>query len=134
MFINYRKGEIAVLKVMLTAAKKGYVVSMPTVEARYDMIIDDGESLLRVQVKYAGSKKTDGSVGLDLQKNTRGNTKKRPYTKDEIDMVLAYVPYCDKVVMLGPDLFDGRSSISLRYSPSINSQLKGVHFVDDLEW
>ena len=37
VFKTYRKGQIAELRVELRAVEKGYIVSRPTTEARYDV-------------------------------------------------------------------------------------------------
>jgi hypothetical protein len=135
MFENYSKGQIAVLKVQLRAAEKGVAVAIPTVEMRYDMIVDDG-TLRRAQVKYVAQEETDGSVTLDLRKETRGNGKKRTYSRDEIDMVLAYIPAVDKIICFGPEVFEGRQTITIRFkqSETKKKRRKGIHFIEDYLW
>ena len=49
------KGEIAVLKARLRAIEKSILWSTAQEGCRYDAVIDDGITLKRVQVKYAGA-------------------------------------------------------------------------------
>ena len=136
MFDKFAKGQTAMLKVQLRAAELGVVAALPTTEARYDLLIDDGKKIHRAQVKYAGAVgcKVDGAVTLDLRKATRGNGNVRPYTKDEIDVVLVYVPQTDTVMWIGPELFDGKHSLSFRFEKAKNGQSKGVRVVGDFAW
>jgi len=137
MYQTYRKGQIAVIKVQLRAAEKGYVVAFPTTEARYDILLDDGKQIVRVQVKYGGtynSKKVKGVAQVDLRKSTRGCSERRPYSKEEVDVVLVYLPQVEKIVWLDSDHFDLRASISLRFEKSKNNQQANVNDIDGLIW
>jgi hypothetical protein len=133
MFITHQKGEIAQLKAQLRATEKGYIVSRPTVESRYDLLVDDGQTIKKVQIKYADNYATDGSVILDLRKETRNNGKKKLYNASEIDLLLVYVPKIDKVVSLGPELFADKKSITLRFAPP-KKQTSKMLMVDSLFW
>lgn len=137
-----QKGEIAKLKVELRAAQKGWTVSRTIEGARYDLILDDGTSLYRAQVKWAEGKAShsQGSVSLKLTKNAGDDrnkvyrrTKTRVYTTNEVDVILAYIPQVEKVCWLGSQFFDGKTSIVLRFSPA-KKQYPGLHLVDDLVW
>lgn len=60
MRITQRKGDIAVSQSIATFTKLGYDVSLPLTEsAAYDIIVDTGLELKRVQVKYLGSREVD---------------------------------------------------------------------------
>ena len=113
--------------------EKEVVVSKPTVEARYDLVLDDHGKLSRVQVKYAGDER-GGAVNVDLRKETRNNGQKRVYTSDEVDAILLYVPKIDRVLWLGADLFHNRKSISIRLTPTVNGQKQGIIFAESLGW
>jgi hypothetical protein len=49
-----QKGELALLHVLQRAVENGWIVSRPTRDCRYDLVLDDGDRLYRAQVKYAG--------------------------------------------------------------------------------
>jgi len=48
-----QKGEIAMLRVLQRAVERGWLATRPTRDYRYDLVLDDGERVYRVQVKYA---------------------------------------------------------------------------------
>ncbi|MFH1720870.1 MAG: group I intron-associated PD-(D/E)XK endonuclease [Patescibacteria group bacterium] len=55
-----RKGDIAVSEAIAEFTKMGFDVSVPLTEsAAYDLIIDTGELLKRVQVRYTSSGEVD---------------------------------------------------------------------------
>src|SRR5437870_5581965 len=95
------KGQIALLKVLLAAAKKGAAVSLPTAPVRYDCIVDYQGRLFRAQVKYADGKspRSAGVVRVDFRR------RKRCYTKEEIDVLFVYVPQVDRVCWFPPEIF-----------------------------
>jgi hypothetical protein len=114
---THEKEIISCLKFEMTAQKRGAVVSKPTTDfVRYDYIVDWNGKLYRVQVKYCGakdSKATQGACQLQLRKRKRDK-----YTKDEIDALVVYMPRTDKVYWFGPEVFDGKTSLCLRYGPT----------------
>ena len=55
-----RKGDIAVSQAVASFTKLGYDVMLPLTESlSYDLIVDTGTSLKKVQVKYSSSKDVD---------------------------------------------------------------------------
>lgn len=132
------KGEIACLKTEMRAIDKGFIVSKPYIECRYDRIIDDGKKLHRVQIKYAGNKR-GGTSNVKLYKyskngNKKGQDKPSTYSKDEIDAVLVYIEEINKVCWFPSDVFDGKKELNIRTSPSKNGQTKGCLFASDYIW
>lgn len=133
------KGHIAQLKVELRAAEKRLTLSKPLVDARYDYILDTEGKLERVQVKYANgvSKDSEDSVVIKLNKWSLGGANRRclrPYTEDEVDVLLLYVPRIDKVVRIEQADFCGKSDLYLRLAPTRRGQRKGILFAEDLLW
>jgi Protein of unknown function (DUF3257). len=134
---NFQKGELACLKVEQIALEKGYIVSKPTIEGtRYDRIIDCNNRLYRVQIKYAGTKQTnsEGCICIDLRKKTNSGKKISSYNRNEVDVVLAYIPEIDKVCWFEPDLFEGKQTLTIRYEPSKNGQVKNIIFAENYIW
>lgn len=75
-----------------------YAVSLPFTDSeRYDAILDDGESLFRVQVKTGRLK--DGTVRFNVSDSrpNRTENKRKEYTKDEIDSFVVYCPKLDTI-------------------------------------
>lgn len=124
------KGQKAELLIEVRAAEKGFVVSKPTTPARYDAILDDGCRLYRVQMKYAEASPSaaDGAVVVELRR--RGEV----YSKEEVDLLLVYIAPVNKVVALKSNQFCGKSTLTLRYAATKNSQVAGTVMVDDLLW
>jgi hypothetical protein len=60
---------------------KGWIASRPTRDCRYDVVLDDGERLYRVQVKYAGRRAVhcDGAVSLDVINGRRARSHVQQY-------------------------------------------------------
>jgi hypothetical protein len=131
-------GQIALLKVEIRAMAKGLTVSKPTVECRYDLILDDGSRLYRAQVKYADGKPTSssqGAVSVGLRKwRDRGRAVLPCYTADEIDLLLVYVPKIDKVLCFGPEVFDGRTQMQIRIAAARNNQVRNCLIADEYVW
>jgi hypothetical protein len=69
-----------------------------------------------------------GSILLHLRR------RKRRYTKEEIDVLLVYVPQLDQVCWLPPDEFHNRSSVSFRVKPARNGQRKRCRMIEDYIW
>ena len=56
MRVTQRKGDVATARAIATFTRMGCDVSIPLTEsAAYDLVVDDGTQLQRVQCKYCGS-------------------------------------------------------------------------------
>lgn len=62
------QGNIGQTAVMLDALKRGYHVSVPLEGAAYDLVVDQGTKLIRVQVRSASS--IDGKLKVRLRYST----------------------------------------------------------------
>ena len=135
MHVTHQKGEIAQLKVQLRAAEKGVVLSKPLVESRYDFILDDGNRLERVQVKYASGKPphSTGSVKINL-KSWEGRLLRRRYCAGEVDALLVYIPQIDGVLRFEAEVFCERASFTVRLEPAKNGQTKSIINARDFIW
>lgn len=71
-------GYVGEQKVASEALKRGYIVSKPVVESRYDLLIDNGKEIKRVQVKYSGWEKQSGAYTITLKSECRNNGIKKP--------------------------------------------------------
>jgi hypothetical protein len=131
------KGQLAVLKIQQRAMEKGCIVSVPTTESVYDLLIECNHKILRVQCKYGDGKvsEADGSVRIEFSKR-EGNSKYKhgTYTSQEVDLILAYVPRIDKILAFPPSIFEGKRMICIRTELPKNNQKKGIRFADDFIW
>jgi hypothetical protein len=130
-----QKGNIAEAAVALAAVKLGFDVYLPITEGgRYDLIIQAGPRLLRVQCKWAG---LNGDVivlrSYSARRSVGGKLINRHYTRDEVDMFAAYSPDLDQCFLLPPELWERRRQVHLRISPTLNNQARGINWAKDFE-
>ena len=94
------KGNIGEIKVASEFIKWGCIVSFPFGDnARYDLIIDDGDSLKRVQVKYADSKE-NGSWKCICVSSTNHTTNKNLHGyQNDVDIMAFYIAELDECIM-----------------------------------
>lgn len=131
------KGVEAQLKAEIRANELGYIVSKPTTECcRYDMIIDTGDGLKRLQVKYCDckAKSANGAVVLNLRKFSSNNNERPYYTQNEIDALVVYVKPINKLCYFPIDVIDGKKSINIRYETAKNNQRTNVFDFQDYLW
>jgi hypothetical protein len=82
-----QRGEMAEAAFVAKATALGYAVAKPWGESsRYDLIVDCGRKLLRVQVKSAHRAGEHGGYTFHAHGNSYA-----AYGKDEIDLLVAYV-------------------------------------------
>jgi PD-(D/E)XK nuclease superfamily protein len=128
-YTTAQKGELALQR----SVEKGWLASRPTRDCRYDLVLDDGKHLYRVQVKFAARKSSHatGVVSLDF---TKGGRRNRMYLDHEVDAVLVYVAPTDALVWLGSERFHNRRAVQLRYAPTRSGQKNGCLLVEDVVW
>ena len=120
--------------VALDLRRRGYRLAFPYGEdCDYDLIVDRGGKLERVQVKHVHS---DGNVleircGSHSLTNGRVRATKR-YTADMIDWLAAYDASSERCYYVPASLLgNGRSLISLRLTPARNNQLARIRMAED---
>jgi hypothetical protein len=126
-------GDISELRVASALAELGYAVSKPLGEnQRYDLIVDDGERLQRVQVKTGRIR--NGVIIFNCcstHGHRRNSLQTRPYT-GQIELLAVYCPENQKVYLLREaDLT--RSKIQLRLIPTRNNMVKTIRWARDFE-
>ena len=106
-----RRGEIAEAAFLSKASSMGFGVAKPWGDSdRYDLIVDVGGCLLRVQVKSAHRVCAQNSGGYHIraQSGRRG-----PYRTDEIDLLVAYIVPEDIWYIFPPSAFKTMKSMRL---------------------
>lgn len=127
-----RKGNVAELAIAKEAAKLGLSVLKPMTEHEaYDLALDLGPRILRVQCKWARC--TGDVVIVNLARNRRapGGFSRGNYTADEIDAVAAYCDALDRCFFIPVEAVDGRWSFQLRLSPPRNGQRAALNWADE---
>ncbi len=140
MFVNTadsnHKGSRAELEVAAAAARFGLGVLHPLTEhGRYDLVLDLGGRLVRMQCKW-GRIVDDQliAVGLKTSRHTPSGYLRTCYDASEVDAVAVYCGDNDTCYLLPIALVEGRSSIHLRLQPPRNGQRASLHFAAHYEF
>lgn len=116
-------GDYAELKVAAEFMKKGFIVSRPLAEyAAYDLIVDTGEKMLRIQVKARSI--TKGAV---VVQNASAN---RRYKENDFDIVACLCIDTDEIAVFAREDITGATN-NFRIVESKNNQAIGVRFFKD---
>jgi hypothetical protein len=130
-----QKGAVAEAEITAAALHLGLVVLSPLCEGgRYDLVIDTGARLLRVQCKWASRQGDVLSARCVTSRHTPGGYVRSTYSAHEVDAVAVYAPDTDGCYLIPISEAEGRSTISLRLSPTRNNQATGVHWARDYEF
>lgn len=124
------KGEVSEGHVIAHLLKMGYSVSMPFGDnQRYDLILDDGERLWRIQVKTARLQR--GCLVFNAA-SVNGFTGVKTDYRGQIDLFLAYSPDTDKVYRVPVDEA-GINEVNLRIEPPKGGPRSTIRWARDYE-
>src|SRR5215213_6071049 len=129
-----RKGAIAETAFASHATRLGFDVYRPVAEGgRYDLILDVGLRLLRVQCKWG--RRTGGVISVNLHtfRRTKDSYVRTVYTSEEVDAIGVYCAALDRCYLLPISLLDGRRGVHLRVDPSRNNQHALGNWAHDYE-
>jgi hypothetical protein len=120
-------GDRSELEAAVALARAGYIVSKPLGDSyRYDLIIDDGERLARVQVKtgrlHAGAVKFNCSSSH----SHRGGSASRAY-RGEIEFLAVYCPETGETYLV-PEADLGNTKMHIRIKPTTNQQSRNINW------
>ncbi len=102
-----RKGDVAVAQCIATFTRLNYDILLPLTEsAAYDIAIDIGARIVRVQVKYSSSREVDLR---NIHSNSKGYVIKKTKT-NSYDWL--YVLCSDNTEFLVQECLEGRRSIT----------------------
>jgi hypothetical protein len=133
MKTSYDKGNISEGIVMSAYIKEGLTVSIPFgTGAPYDLIVDNGTHLYKIQVKTGRFYK-----GCILYKGRRRVREAHPYamrryTETEVDYFAVYYPSRDSIYVVPFKICD--SDGCLRLDPVLNGQQKLIRWAKDFKW
>lgn len=122
------KGNVGQAAAVLDALNRGYLVSIPLEGAPYDLIVDTGNRLLRVQVKYSCS--SDGSLAVRFTTVPRYGGERNRYTSAEVDYIAACDGTTQKVYWIPIEATES-DSMTLRLDPPKNGQKKGIFLAEN---
>jgi len=126
-------GDIAVSKIVARCLELGYKVSLPFGGGwSYDLIMDDNEKLYRVQCKHARIRKGKVAFNVCSVKGNKSDHRTETY-EGKVDLFLAYCTDNNKVYIVRMDQ-STKSVMTLRLTPALNGQEKGVQWARDYEF
>ena len=113
--------------------KAGYIVSKPLADSyRYDLVIDDGKKLRKVQVRTGRLR--EGSVIFNCfstHSQRGGGAQTRPY-HGEVDFIAVHCPQTGKTYLI-PESELAHSQMHLRVDPTVNRQDRHIHWAAQYE-
>ena len=119
--------------VLAAYIREGFPVSIPFGSgSAYDLIVDTGARLLKIQVKTGWQYK--GCLQFNARrriKDSRSNGTRR-YKKDEIDFFAVYFPLNDSIYVIPREMVAGEGF--LRLAPVLNGQQKFIKWAADYTW
>ena len=129
------KGAIAEMAIQKAAVEFGYVVSRPLVEGRrYDLIVDTGPDLYRVQCKWAQRKGAVVVAYTGTCRHTPSGYVRSTYSAAEVDGIGLYCRELDRCYFLPIEDVAGRSVIHLRLTRAANNQEVAIKYAADYEF
>lgn len=118
-FSSKQQGELAELAFLHRAAALGLIVMKPFGDsAPYDVVIDNGSRLLKLQIKSAATPRR-GAYEINA---ARGRFVKTPYTRRDIHFLAAYLIPEDIWYIFPVSSFSPRKT--MRLYPNRNSRYK----------
>jgi prevent-host-death family protein len=129
------KGAMAEMAIAKAAVELGFEVWRPLVEGRrYDLIIDTGPDLHRVQCKCASRKGDVIVVRTSTRRLTPRGYVQTTYHAGEIDGFGVYCPELERCFWLPILEFAGKSQVHLRLNPARNRQRAWLIWADEYEF
>jgi hypothetical protein len=122
------RGEATEAIILARLLELGYSVSLPFGDnQRYDMIIDDGESLVRAQCKTGRLR--NGAVIFNTA-SVNWSTRVTTSYQGQVDIFLVYCPDTKEVYRI-PVAITGKRHFSLRIETARNGQSKNIRMASD---
>lgn len=128
------KGERSEAHILAALLRAGKVVLQPFGDnQRYDLVIDEGGTFIRVQCKTARVIEDGGAIEFRAYSSQAHRGKGRQNYRGQVELFGVYSPELDKVYLVPVDAV-GTSTVFLRIRPSANGQTKGIRLAADFEF
>lgn len=125
------KGNSSEGIVLAAYARAGFVVSIPFgTGASYDLVIDTGTRLLKIQVKTGW--RNGGCLCYKVRRRVRDShyNAMRKYTAEDFDYLAVYDPTSEEVYIVPSTMMEGK----LRLEPTRNNQRALIKWASDFTW
>lgn len=105
---TWQQGMLGLTTAINYFTHRGFFVSIPLIDAQsYDLVVDDGNSLLKVQVKTTNRVTKAGKHRVKLDTSTsngKGATRKN-FDNTKTDYVFVYIPRTSEMYLIpSPDI------------------------------
>ena len=127
-------GEIGQLSVILDLKRRGYAVSIPYGDNdKYDLLVDVGHQILRVQVKAREPKQGCIRVELSSTSYTGNKIYKAFYSPEDVDVFAIFNTQDEEIYYLNAQyvLKGDLKTFTLRIEKTRNGQAKKIRFAKD---
>jgi hypothetical protein len=127
-----QRGDLAELRVAADLRGRGYRIAIPFGEdCDYDLVVDRGTALERVQVKHVRS---DGRVIVVRCRSyslTNGKVRAvKQYTAATVDWIAVWDATTDRCFYVPAREFDGHTMLHLRLEPALSGRVADIRFAD----
>jgi PD-(D/E)XK endonuclease len=95
---------------------------------RYDLAVDIGVALLRIQCKWASRRGNALTARCSTSRHTPSGYRLSTYRAEEIDAIAAYAPDTDSCYLIPVCEAEGHKAPSLRLAPTRNNQAERVRW------
>lgn len=130
-----QKGAIAEVEVERAAVRLGFVVARPTTEGRrYDLIVDTGTRLYRVQCKWGAVKNNVVNIATRTSRHTPRGYVHTTYSAAEVDLIAVYAAGIDRIFAIPIAELEGQTHLHLRLAPCRNNQSIGVKWAEQYDF
>jgi prevent-host-death family protein len=130
------KGNIAEAAITLEAIKLGIDVLKPVAEhGRYDLVLDMGERLLRVQCKWGSLDRELGVVCVRVggSRHTPKGYITTTYSAEEIDAIAVYCGDLEETFLVPIEIAAGKRQLHLRLQAPRNAQRACINLAGDYQ-
>ena len=129
-----QKGAVAEAEVAAAAIRMRLLVLRPCAEGgRYDLGVDLGKQLLRVQCKWASQQGDVLTARCRTSRHTPRGYLRTTYAASEVDAIGLYAPSTDRCYLIPIDEVEGLGQISLRVAATRNNQALGIRWAREYE-
>lgn len=126
---------IAETAVIAAVTEKGYNVSLPLGEYRYDLVVEKNGTFRRIQVKYCTPKNGILFVRCYSISGNKNNVtiKRLRYSSNDVDYLAVYDSINKDIYFIKYDVFNGKTVVCLRLNDTKNNQSKLVRWAKDFK-
>lgn len=118
------KGKIAEVLVLAELLERGFHVSIPFKDSRYDLVVEKDGIFKRLQIKYVGCSDKRRTIPVVLHSLARRG--RLLYSEKEIDHIIVYFAERGEYFILPYEDVSGKTVTYLRLEETGNKQKKGV--------